>query len=105
MREIPEHITEHLFLDPQSPTQLRWVRPIGRAKVTGVAGCIRSDGYVQLNFEGERYFGNRVVYYLVHGTIPDNSVIRHIDGNPTNNSPENLIAMRRRSREEEVTVG
>ena len=96
MRTIPDHINDALFIDPESPTFLRWVNPIGRAKVTGVAGCRRSDGYIQLNFEGKRYFANRVVYHLVHGPVPDDVVIRHIDGNVSNNDPKNLVALKKR---------
>ena len=36
---------------------------------------------------------HREVYEKYHGRIPEGYVIHHLDGNKTNNTPENLIAL------------
>lgn len=38
----------------------------------------------------------RHVYEALHGPVPRGSVIHHIDRNPLNDDPENLVAMTRR---------
>ena len=39
---------------------------------------------------GKKYFIHRIVYETFVGDIPAGLDIRHLDGNPTNNKPENL---------------
>jgi HNH endonuclease len=50
---------------------------------------ITRDGYVVI---GGRY-EHRLVYELHYGAIPKGNIVHHIDCNPENNAPENLISL------------
>lgn len=53
------------------------------------AGYKRKDGYVQgIRLNGSNYLAHRIIFLLHYGYMPD--VVDHIDGNPANNSIENL---------------
>ena len=52
------------------------------------AGCKREDGYVVLNVDGKQCLLHRLVYIYHFDYTP--KCIDHIDGNPSNNSIENL---------------
>lgn len=71
-------------------------QPISYDPVTGrlyrreqVAGRLREDGYIQINFQSKEHLAHRVVWYLVHGRWPTND-LDHRDGDKTNNRIENL---------------
>lgn len=72
-----------LRYDENSPTFLR--RENGK-----VAGGFRKDGYVNVSVCNKRLLGHRIVWELHNGAIPSSTYIDHIDGNPSNNSIENL---------------
>lgn len=42
---------------------------------------------------GKRHYLHRVIYQDKHGTIPKDCVIHHKNGDPLNNSPDNLEAI------------
>lgn len=44
----------------------------------------------RINVKGVNYPVHRVIWAIVHGSIGDNQMIDHIDGNPLNNKLENL---------------
>ena len=47
--------------------------------------------YTQLGGRGQRRrFIHRLVYAAFNGSIPEGKVVRHLDGNPQNNTPGNL---------------
>lgn len=47
--------------------------------------------YVQLGGRGQkRRMTHRLVYEAFSGLIPEGMVVRHLDGNPQNNTPANL---------------
>lgn len=50
----------------------------------------RKDGYVRINIEGKRHLLHR---YIMGKIVPDGSVVHHLDGNPSNNSPDNLVLL------------
>ena len=60
-------------------------------KGTEVGRYVGKNGYKTPNSSsilGRRYPVHRIVYFIVHGYLP--AMIDHIDGDKTNNSPENL---------------
>lgn len=52
------------------------------------AGTTNGMGYRQVRIDGKIYPEHRVVFMLHHGYLP--KILDHIDGDPTNNSIENL---------------
>ncbi len=54
------------------------------------AGYRRPDGYIEVRKSGHKMLAHRVVYFLASGEDPGNRFVDHIDGDPSNNNPENL---------------
>lgn len=50
----------------------------------------RKDGYVRIRIQGKRHLLHR----HVTGQVGKNSVVHHLDHNPSNNNPENLIVVK-----------
>lgn len=66
----------------------------GIASVKGnMAGWVDRNGYWRVKVGDRTYQTNRVVWYLINGSLDDDLVVDHIDGNPSNNSIENLRAI------------
>ena len=70
--------------------KLFWKVSRGRVKAGSEAGVLQSNGYVRVKLNSKSYQAHRLVYMLVHGHIPNNLYIDHIDGNKSNNRIENL---------------
>lgn len=62
----------------------------GKAKAGTIAGSVRADGYHAICIDLRSYQASRLAWLLVTEKDPDNMEIDHIDGNPLNNSFENL---------------
>ena len=70
--------------------ELRWrIKPCQRMNAGDLAGCINSDGYLQVAFKATRYAAHRVIWMHVHGQWPD-GMIDHINGIRTDNRIANL---------------
>jgi hypothetical protein len=70
--------------------KLFWkVSPSRKMKVGDEAGCLNSRGAVEIIYKGKQYRAHRVIWEMVYGEPPKNT-IDHIDGNPSNNRLENL---------------
>ncbi len=86
-----------VYYDTSSPTYLRWKiekwtgkdYKIPRVKCGDIAGTVSSTG-VHLGHDKKVYLLHRVIWVLFNGSIDDNKVIDHIDGNPLNNDISNL---------------
>jgi hypothetical protein len=52
------------------------------------AGCRTSNSYGSVNLDGVQYCIHKVIFCMVHGTMPDQ--VDHIDGNRQNHRIENL---------------
>lgn len=54
--------------------------------------CVYSgkDGYKILTYKKRKLSYHRVIYRKFKGKLEPDLVINHIDGNPSNNSPDNL---------------
>ena len=69
--------------------RLYWkVRKACRVRVGNEAGTVDGRGYRHVGVDGERYKTHRLVYLYHHGELP--RFLDHIDGDPSNNSIENL---------------
>jgi len=58
-------------------------------KVGDIAGRIKKNGYSEIMVDSKRYPSHRLAWLYVYGEMPKNE-IDHIDGNPRNNSINNL---------------
>lgn len=95
-----QHLSEVFKVDPLSPSGLIRIggnlsNPRVKSMVGKPAGNkkYQTDGRPhawQLMLNGKSYLVHRIVYTLVHGEIPDDCVIDHVDRNPFNNKIENL---------------
>lgn len=91
MINIPQHIRDHIAYDPSSPSGLVWLtKPNKRIVVGSLCGCLKPNGYWMLRFEGISYLNHRVIWFLLTGNDPARALIDHVDGNPKNNTFENL---------------
>lgn len=69
---------------------LRWKIKRWRANAGDAAGRVSSDGRVNVKLHQKMFKAHRIVYAMVHGIDPGDLQVDHIDGNPSNNAPENL---------------
>jgi uncharacterized protein YkuJ len=58
--------------------------------IGSLAGATYVNGYRRVKLDGKMYAVHRVVWVMFNGDIPDGLHIDHIDGNPKNNSIQNL---------------
>lgn len=68
----------------------RWGHTLGGPLHDNGDGRLRTKGR-----DGRGCLIHRGCYEAVNGTIPDGYVVHHVDGDNTNNSIENLVAMTR----------
>lgn len=48
------------------------------------------DGYLKISIKNRRWMVHRIIYLLFVGPLEDGLVVCHIDGEKTNNKPDNL---------------
>lgn len=67
-----------------------WIKkPSAGVSIGDVAGSVDKCGRVKFMLGGRQYFAHRVAFLYMTGSFPK-GVVDHIDGNPLNNSWENL---------------
>ena len=83
----------------ESPSGLAWdfnlyitdSRFHPKVKVGKFAGSLDDKGRWSFMYEGKNYYCHRVIYGLLYNCeLPDDLVVDHLDGNPSNNSGDNL---------------
>ena len=94
---IPPEIFNHLILDPESSTGLRWINPtLSQIKPFSEAGFKRfliktgRPSAIIVGFKKKEYKAHRIIWTFLNGEIPEGIIVDHIDGNPFNNSIDNL---------------
>ncbi len=94
MRPMPpvELIRRSLSYDPITGIFVRIVHTgIGKNWVGKEAGCVSVLGYRKIGITGYGQFqAHRLAWVHIHGSIPNDMEIDHIDGNPRNNALTNL---------------
>jgi len=94
-----EKISDLYYYDATSPSGLRHRTNnktnnyLNKRYIGDPAGSIRKNANSVVwivKIDGIAYVAHRIVWVLVHGTIDDDKIIDHIDGNPLNNSIDNL---------------
>lgn len=90
-----EQLREWLVLEPNSPSGLAWAKDKrGGAwvkKGDPAMACLSKPGYYVGKLNGRVVKAHRAVFALYNGYLP--AEVDHIDGNPQNNSPDNLRAV------------
>lgn len=78
-------------LNQESPSGLSWKQDRGTAFKVGMpVGYRTNTGHWRCELHGKAIQVHRIVYFLIHGEIDPLLVIDHINGNPADNTPENL---------------
>lgn len=89
-------LRERFFVDPESPSGLRMKtanlarNPKVIRRAGDVAGYINQAGYWEVGVSQTYLKVHRVVWILLHGSIPEGIKVDHKDGNTQNNRPDNL---------------
>ena len=89
---IPKDIGDYVAYSEESKTGLVWRCNRGNNLVKGkeAGTLLRTTGYFRVEFNGKKYFANRVVYFLCKGIDPEEKLVDHIDGDTVNNRIWNL---------------
>lgn len=86
--------SEHFLLDADSPSGLVKIKIneeiITKKRVGHRHFRKNKPKSWQLPFEGHRYVVHRIIWIMTYGSIDPDLVIDHLDGNPFNNSINNL---------------
>jgi hypothetical protein len=78
-----------LFYNPETGI-FTWLKPtMSRLKIGDIAGRKNNKKGMRIGICKKDYLSHRLAWLYVHGKWP-NGVIDHIDGNPFNNSIDNL---------------
>lgn len=83
----------HYTLDPSIPELIRVRKPYGRSKRNvdePVGFSLAPNNYAYVSVLGKKYRRSRIIYSLCKGPIPEGYVVDHIDGNRSNDHPDNL---------------
>lgn len=89
-------LSEFLELDNESPSGLRWkkrqnqISETWNTKHAGKPAGSKGEFHWRVHCFGGRYLAHRIVWILAYGSIPEDMVVDHIDGDGFNNAIENL---------------
>jgi hypothetical protein len=66
-------------------------RTDSQSKVNGrIAGGVHPDGYLRIKIKGSSHPAHRIMWMHIHGAIPADKQVDHIDGDKLNNHIDNL---------------
>ena len=83
-----ERLKEVLDYDPSTGV-FTWRLGRRRVKRGSTAGCLKTDGYIQIMIDGKKFLASRLAFLWMEGYFPENDV-DHLDRNPANNRWNNL---------------
>ena len=89
MTAVYEAASNLLSYDPDKG-HFVWKTNASKTVKGKVAGSKKRDGYVYIQFNGKKLSAHRLAWFVLNGSLPNNLVIDHIDGDCTNNDPKNL---------------
>ena len=101
---IPDEIADYVRLSPvqdcETESGLVWLKPRGKVKAGDCVGTIFTDettglSYWRMKFNYRLLSVGRVVYKLAHGVDLVDCVVGYHDGDPLNNSVDNLFLKKR----------
>lgn len=79
-----------LDYDPETGLFRNIVRRASHAPAGSVAGHITTIGYVVINHAGKLYHAHRLAWAFVHGDMPTDALIDHVNGIKSDNRIANL---------------
>lgn len=86
--QITQETLQGIFED--AGRTLRWKKTKYKSRIGTDITCQDGRGYLTVKIGNKQYNVHRLIWVLRHGDIPDGMQIDHIDGDKTNNSPDNL---------------
>lgn len=87
--EYIQDLREYISYDPETGI-FRWAKPRQKIVVGNEAGYNDPHGYREIRFREWRVPAHRLAWMLVHGAIPDEMQVDHINGIRNDNRIENL---------------
>lgn len=89
---IEELINDEDYMFTDDFRLLTKIAPNGKLQESFREKCVYSgkEGYKILTYKRRKLSYHRVIYRKFVGPLEADLVINHIDGNPSNNSPDNL---------------
>lgn len=82
--------TEYFEYDPSVASGLKWVS----TKKSGSPVLSKNGTHYRVYVPGYGpFYCHRIIFEMFFGSLPDKLVVDHIDGNPENNTIENLRAV------------
>ena len=88
MKLTQERLKQVVSFEPTTGIFIRILKA-KRAVVGKELGYKKSNGYIALSIDGQKYFAHRIAWLYVYGEFPKHD-IDHIDGDRTNNKIKNL---------------
>ena len=82
-------LKQHFNYDPETGW-FTWASPGRKKRRSGIAGGVNSDGYIVLSVDGKSVRAHRAAWVYVFGSIPNNFMIDHINGDRSDNRIRNL---------------
>ena len=92
MTAVYEAASNLLSYDPDKG-HFVWKTNASKTVKGKVAGSKKRDGYVYIQFNGKKLSAHRLAWFVLNGSLPNNLVIDHIDGDGYNNKAINLRAV------------
>lgn len=92
-------------LEPSSPSGIKYVATVrrwGKQQPGSYCGSADSTSGWRLSVKGDRYLVHRIIMILLNGSLSDEEVVDHLDGDPFNNTLDNLQVKTQRENNQNV---